>query len=137
MPCLHKTSSKFNKMSTRVSQNSVKSFWNKNMFMATLSWANIKLLPPLHNSDRCSTCWCSEKNHGLIFQSPALLCFLEMEAHLERSNHHNTLCMKMPLFFVNAYWSIKGGCIVKSAIYFQMVQYKIYICIYIKLPIVN
>lgn len=24
---------------------------------------NIELLPPLHNSDRCWTCWCFEKNH--------------------------------------------------------------------------
>ena len=49
---------------------------------------NVELLPPLHSSDRCWTCWCLEKNHDLTSQIPALLCLLEMEVHLERNITH-------------------------------------------------
>ena len=96
--------------------------WNANLkwkcLLPLYYGLNIELLPPLHNSDRCWTCWCFEKNHDLTFQIPALLCLLEMEVHLERSKYHNTLCMKMSLFFGNAY---VGGNTMKSAIYSQTV----------------
>lgn len=96
---------------------------------------NTELLPPLHNSDRCWTCWYFEKNHGLIFHSPALLCFSEMEVHLKR-NQYNTLYENVLILWKYILKYLEGVSWSLQFI-FKRFSIKTSVCIYLKLTIVK